>query len=124
MKKEVVENIDFKRLTPELILELVEKYKHESSPYTIILNNYKIDKIYAIKTVNSYNINTGMAYIHIIDINGKYMVINESFVVLIEHNDSIEKSCDNYNKLIDEAEVFYNTQNDIAKNDTTNRDVS
>lgn len=121
MKKKIIKNIDFERLTPESILELVEKYKHESPPYTILLDQ---DEIYAINIADSYNTNTGMAYVHIIDINGKYIVINESFIILIKHNHSIENACDTFNKLIDEAEIFYNKQSNITKNDGVDRDVN
>lgn len=120
MKKEIIKDIDFEKLTPESISEMIKKYNHESPPYKIILED---DEIYAMKMVNSYNIHTGMTHVHVIDINGKYLMIKELSIILIEYNDSIEEVCNIFNDLMNEAEIFYNQQNNIVKNDDDDRDV-
>ena len=95
----------FKKVTPELIQAMILKYKNDGF-VPIIIELTEDDDIEMLVTINSMH-SGGSDWINGFDINGKFIRINESYVKRICHMETTQIHFDEYNKYVEQAEIFH-----------------
>ena len=103
----------FKKVTPELIQEMILEYKNTGS-VPIIIELTEENDIEMLVIINSMN-SGGSAWINGFDAEGKFVRINEGYVKKINHMETNSAHFEEYNKYVEQAEVFHKQNRELEK---------
>ena len=104
-KKEKQEGeLEFKKVTLKLIREMILEYK-ETGLAPIVVESTEND-IKMLMIIDSMH-NGGSVWINGFDVKGKFVCINENYVVKINYMETTQTHFDEYNNYMKQAIVFH-----------------
>lgn len=111
--KQREDELTFKKITPELIQEMILEYKNTGF-VPIVIELTEENDIEMLVTINSMH-SGGSAWINGFDVEGKFVRINESYVKKINHMETNRTHFEEYNKYVEQAEVFHKQNRELEE---------
>ena len=107
------EELIFKKVTPELIQEMILEYKNTGF-VPIVIELTEENDIEMLITINSMY-SGGSAWINGFDVEGKFVRINEGYVKKINHMETNRTHFEEYNKYVEQARVFHKQNRELEE---------
>ena len=103
----------FKKITPELIQEMILEYKNTGF-VPIVIELTEENDIEMLVIINSMH-SGGSAWVNGFDVEGKFVRINEGYVKKINHMETTNIHFEEYNKYVEQAEVFHKQNRELEE---------
>ena len=107
------DELTFKKVTPELIQEMLLEYKNTGF-VPIVIELTEENDIEMLVTINSMH-SGGSAWINGFDVEGKFVRINEGYVKKINHMKTNRTHFEEYNKYVEQARVFHKQNRELEE---------
>ena len=112
-EKQGEDELTFKKITPELIQEMILEYKNTGF-VPIVIELTEENDIEMLVIINSMH-SGGSAWINGFDVEGKFVRINEGYVKKINHMETNRTHFEEYNRYVEQAKVFHKQNRELEE---------